>query len=251
VSELSRSIRTWPRLPRGRRDFVLQVALWLAFAFGYEAVRWLAAGDRDAALRNGRRVIRLERDTLSLFEVHLQRRLLDAPSWVLHPVDWTYWIAQYVVLIGVGVWLYFRAYRPYLFFRNTLILANVLGLVGYLTFPLAPPRMFPQDGFVDTLLRHENLNMSSGMIHTFANPFAAMPSLHAADALVVAMSLARASRSRSARVLFFLWPLWVAYALMASANHYWLDILVGFALALGAAAATTLYERRRRANVVA
>ena len=65
-------------------------------------------------------------------------------------------------------------------FRNSILLANVLGLFGYIFMPTAPPRLLGL-GFAD---QHRD-----GLVSFAANPYAAMPSLHAADALIVGVVL--------------------------------------------------------------
>ena len=76
-----------------------------------------------------------------------------------------------------------------------------------------------------------------------ANPYAAMPSLHAADALIVGVVLAAVVRSRWLKALFLLWPLWVCFSLLASANHYWLDLPAGAVLAAAGLALTARLSR--------
>ena len=74
-----------------------------------------------------------------------------------------------------------------------------------------------------------------------------MPSLHAADALIVGITLAYVCRSWAARVVWVLWPAWVWFSVMATANHFWLDIVAGIALAV---AALALVYRRRVVRVL-
>jgi membrane-associated phospholipid phosphatase len=57
-----------------------------------------------------------------------------------------------------------------------------------------------------------------------------MPSLHTADALIVGLAVAALARPVALRVVFCLWPVWVSYALIATGNHYWLDVAAGAAL---------------------
>ncbi|HYX76443.1 MAG TPA: phosphatase PAP2 family protein, partial [Gaiellaceae bacterium] len=129
------------------------------------------------------------------------------------------------------LWVYLRRNEAFLRFRNTILLANAIGLVGYVLLPTAPPRMFPDFGFHDTLSSFSELNHGSGIIEFAANPYAAMPSLHAADALIVGLVLASVCRSRVAKVLWLLWPLWVWFSVMATGNHFWLDVLGGIFVA--------------------
>jgi membrane-associated phospholipid phosphatase len=122
-----------------------------------------------------------------------------------------------------------------------IILANVLGLVGYAALPTAPPRMFPEFGFVDTLASLGTPNHGSLLVEMTANPYAAMPSLHAAVALLVGVVLACLVRPLWLKVLWLLWPAWVWFAVMATANHFWLDIAAGVLVA--SIAAAIVYRR--------
>src|SRR4030095_8091984 len=128
-----------------------------------------------------------------------------------------------------------RRYGHFIKFRNVLMLANVIGLFGYVLLPTAPPRMFPEVGFVDTLASMGAPNHGSTLVELASNPYAAMPSLHAADALIVGITLAISLRRIWLKVLWLLWPMWVWFSVMATANHFWLDIAAGIAVALVAA----------------
>ena len=137
-------------------------------------------------------------------------------------------------------------------FRNTILLANVLGLIGYVLEPTAPPRMFPSFGFMDALDSMSGLNHGSGLVSLAANPYAAMPSLHAADSLIVGMVLFSVCRHWWSRVLWALWPAWVWFCVMATANHFLLDVLAGIGVALLSIALMPLLEagaRRLRSGV--
>jgi membrane-associated phospholipid phosphatase len=96
--------------------------------------------------------------------------------------------------------------------------------------------MFPDFGFVDTLARFSNLNHGSAVVEFTSNPYAAMPSLHAADSLIVGITMALIVRSPIAKALWLAWPAWVWFTVMATGNHFWLDIAAGIAVA-GVAAA--------------
>src|SRR5436190_9656734 len=95
--------------------------------------------------------------------------------------------------------------------------------------------MFPQDGFVD-LLASFGINQGSGFVQLASNQYAAMPSLHAADAVIVGVTLAVVVRHWYLKILWILWPAWVWFSVMATGNHFWLDIVIGVAVA-GVAAA--------------
>ncbi|GIU94275.1 MAG: hypothetical protein KatS3mg012_0732 [Gaiellaceae bacterium] len=219
------------RLPRGWSHLLLQVAIWMGFYVVYQLAR--GAADRSVydAFQNGEWVLRTQQRLGALFEPAVQR-VVDASSLLVLATSYTYWLSQFAVVGLTLLWVYFRHHDRFAWFRNWLIVANLVGLVGYVVFPTAPPRMFPEWGFVDTLAQYSAINHSSGLIAFAANPYAAMPSLHAMDALIVGIVMAGLVRSRLARALWAAWPAWVAFTVIATGNHYWLDVVVGFVLAV-------------------
>jgi hypothetical protein len=232
------------RLPRGWGDLALQLAIWFGFLGAYQLVRGLADRDPTRAFHNGLKVIDWEQTHAHrLVEVTFQN--LAASSHALElAVSWTYWNSEFTVIGLALLWVYIRRHQHFARFRNTILLANVIGLVGYVAAPTAPPRMFPGFGFSDTLGSIGGVNHGSGLIQLAANPYAAMPSLHAADALIVGLTLAYVCRNRLVRVLWLIWPLWVWFSVMATANHFGLDVVAGVAVALLALA--TVHRRRLR-----
>jgi hypothetical protein len=236
------STRTSPGggfLPHGYRDLARQLAIWFGFLLLYQLARGFADRDTAAAFENGLKIIDLERRAGMLFELSAQS-FVTSSDFLLHLTSATYWLSQFAVLGLVLLWVYLRRNESFLRFRNTIMLANVLGLVGYMAMPTAPPRMFPDFGFVDTLA-HSFVNHSSSLVQLASNPFAAMPSLHVADALIVGVTLAVIARRRVFKVLWLCWPLWVAFTVLATANHFWLDIAA--ALLVAGLAAAVVYRR--------
>jgi membrane-associated phospholipid phosphatase len=105
--------------------------------------------------------------------------------------------------------------------------------------------MFPELGFVDTLAGF-GINHNSAIVRADANPYAAMPSLHAADALIIGVALAFLVRSSWLKALWLIWPAWVWFSVIATGNHCWLDFLAGILVALVAAAIVNRKYLRRR-----
>src|SRR6266496_3473304 len=218
-------------LPRGYADLARQLLIWFGFLLAYQVVRGVADRDPTRAFANGWRVIDLEQRLTGLGELTLQG--WTQSSRVLETlVSWTYWNSEFTVVGLALLWVYLRRNAGFIRFGNTILLANVLGLIGYVFLPTAPPRLFTSMGFTDTLNQFGGLNHGSGLVELASNPYAAMPSLHSADALIAGVSLALVCRRWWSRTLWLLWPAWVWFAVMATGNHFWLDCVAGLAVAL-------------------
>jgi PAP2 superfamily len=219
-------------LPRGWLDLLWQLSLWFGFLLAYQVARGIADRHPPRAFENALTVIDIEQKANALFELDLQR-VIHSSEFLMTLTSWTYWMSQFTV-VGISLlWVYLRHNDSFLRFRNTIMLANVIGLIGYVLLPTAPPRMFPGFGFVDTLAESGSVNHGSGLVELASNPYAAMPSLHAADALIVGLVLATVVQRGIFKVLWLLWPAWVWFTVMATANHFWLDVAAGVVLALG------------------
>jgi PAP2 superfamily protein len=219
-------------LPRGWTDFGRQLAIWFGFYLSYLGARSLADRNPATAFWNGWRVLSFEqRTTHNLVEVTAQQ-VANSSHALLTAAAWTYWNSEFTVVGLALLWVYLRHNARFTQFRNTILLANVIGLAGYVLLPTAPPRMFPDLGFADTLGDFGGLNHGSGLVQLAANPYAAMPSLHSADALIVGLVLSSICRNRIFKVAWLLWPLWVWFAVMGTGNHFWLDCLAGVLVAV-------------------
>jgi membrane-associated phospholipid phosphatase len=239
------------RLPRGWAHLGLQFAFWIGFYFVYQLARGIA--DRDGVARafaNGQSIIDVQRSLHSMVELTLQRAV-DSSGFLIQATSISYWLSQFVVVGITLLYVYFQAHERFFKFRNTLIFGNLIGLVGYILLPTAPPRMFPGAGFTDTLAAHSTVNHSSTFVAFASNPYAAMPSLHALDALIVSVVMAGIVRRRWAKVLWLAWAPWVWFSVMATGNHFWLDIAAGILVAAFAGAIVYRPWRRFRTPAVA
>jgi len=220
----------WSWLPRSWFDLARQAALWLSFVFAYQLVQAGAGHERGEALANGLRVADLEQDHVhGLLELSLQQfarsyRVLDGA------VAFIYWSSEFAVVAFALLWVYLRRHDSFASLRNTLIVTNLIALPFFYAFPTAPPRTFPSLGFVDTLKDSSSLGNGHGLLPLPSNGYAAMPSLHSADALIIGVALALLVRSR-ARALWLLWPAAVWFSVLATANHFWVDVAAGIVLA--------------------
>ena len=216
------------RLPRGWTHLGLQFAIWIGFYGAYQVARGAADRSVSQAFEHGREIIELQVRLGSLVEPSLQR-LVEQSSLLVEATAYTYWLSQFAVVGLALLWVYFARHEHFYDFRNTLIVANLLGLLGYVLLPTAPPRMFPEWGFTDTLAEYAPVDHES--VGALANPYAAMPSLHAMDALIVSVAMACLVRHPLARLAWLLWAPWVWFTVLSTGNHYWLDVAAGVLLA--------------------
>jgi hypothetical protein len=217
-------------LPRGWADFGGQLAIWFGFYLSYLGARSLADRNPAQAFWNGWRVLTFEqRTTHNLVEVTTQQ-FVNSSHALLTAAAWTYWNSEFTVVGLALLWVYLRHNDRFARFRNTVLLANVIGLVGYVLWPTAPPWMF-------TTVFEDRVSHPNGAFAALANPYAAMPSLHAADALIVAVFMVIICRRWWAKALWALWPAWVWFCVMATANHFLLDVVAGIGVALVSLAA--------------
>ena len=232
------------RLPRGWGDLVRQFVLFLVVYQGYQLVRGIADGRQAVAMANGAHVIHLERSLGAFFEPGFQQAFISH-QWLIEAANWMYFNSHFVVTISFLAWLYLFRNENFNFVRNMFMVAMVLALMGYTLFPTAPPRMFPGAGFTDTIHVFTNMNQDSSFASVLVNPYAAVPSMHIAFSLMIAIPAMNLVRSVWARALWSGYPLVVFFVIVVTANHFWFDAAAGAAVACLAAVTAHQLARLR------
>jgi hypothetical protein len=229
MSRVLSAIGNW--LPKGWADLGRQMGILILVDVIYELGRGLADGSKASAIHHGEQVISFERSTHTFFEPSLQKFFLPA-HWLIEVANYLYLNAQFSVAIIFLFWLYLFHNDAYYFVRNMFVVAMCLALIGYIGFPTAPPRMFPQDGLVDTVTKYAAVNSDSSLAKVFINPYAAVPSMHCAFALMIGGSGIAVSRHWWSKALWACWPILIAWVVIVTANHYWVDWILGWTVAL-------------------
>jgi PAP2 superfamily len=216
-----------PRGGRVRTRWWLEALTIVWLCWVYDAVNNLAPLRLGAALRHGEQLLSVERALHLDVERALDRWLAAHHTLGLALSDY-YDNAHFVVTLGLLGWLWWRgadAYRP---LRNVLVLVNVLAFAVFWLFPVAPPRMLP--GFVDVVAAtHAVGSWHTGALASAADELAAMPSLHIAWAAWCTLAAWRMWTRRWVRALALAYPFVTAFAVIATGNHYVLDLLGGLA----------------------
>jgi hypothetical protein len=222
------------RLPKGWGDLLRQLALFFLAYNAYQLVRGVVDGKEHLAMANADRVIDLERSLGTLFEPGLQQSLLN-DQWLIDIANWMYLNSHFVVTTSFLVWLYLFRNDHFYFVRNMFLVAMGLALIGYAVFPTAPPRFVHEAGFTDTIAQFTNVEQDSAAASLLVNPFAAVPSMHIAFALMISIPGVRLSKRLAARALWLLYPAMVFFVIVVTGNHYWFDAATGALVAAVAA----------------
>jgi membrane-associated phospholipid phosphatase len=195
----------------------------------------------EKAIANGQGLLGFERDLGIAWEHPIQNWTLQAPHIFLAVANRTYFISQFTVSTVFLLWVYARRNEHFERVRNALLAANYVSVVVMFAYPLAPPRALPNEGFVDTLNANA-VNLNSRVIELLNNPNSAMPSLHVSYAVVLGITGVLLTRSIPVRAFWAFYPALVTYSIIATANHFVLDV-VGGVLAL---LATPIVDRAAR-----
>ena len=236
---------------RHRPPLLPELLVVLFLVVVYDRVADLTTVDVGAAVRRGAAVLSGER----LLHLAVEPSLVAAVA--AHRVlsqllslyyDW----AHVGVALVVGVWLYLRRPAVYRRARTALLAANVVALGVFAAWPVAPPRLVPGAGVVDVVGRSGTWGSWStiGAVARHSAQYGAMPSLHLAWAVWVALAVHAAGAVRVARRLSLLHVALTATVVLTTGNHYVLDVVAGTALALVAWRVTRPSEVRVKGGVL-
>lgn len=220
-----------------RRRAALELALLGAVYTIYSLIRLVAGGEAVAAGDNARAILRLE----ELLRLDVERgwnaALGEVPGLDVLSAYW-YATLHFTVTPALMVFVYVRRPAAYRRVRTALLVATLAALACYVTLPTAPPRLMP--GYTDVLLSTAHAGWWSGDAAAVSgaggavNNFAAMPSMHVGWALWCGLVLWTLSGRRWMRVAAVIYPLGTTFVVIATANHWVLDVLAGAVVVGGA-----------------
>lgn len=213
------------RVPAVLFEVTLATAAYLA----YFLVRGLTETGFDRARRNAERVIDFER-WAGLYHEHSIQDALGDSDLLVDVANWVYVWGHWPVIIVVGAVLLHTRADDYRVLRNAFLISGGIGLVVFATFPVAPPRLLDL-GLVDTVTER---SVAYRVLQppAFVNQYAAMPSLHFGWDLLIGIVLVRFGGRWYLRAIGVVLPAVMAWAIVATANHFVIDAFAGGALAL-------------------
>ncbi len=212
-----------------RSGFVRELTLVTFAILAYFVIRNRTAGTPEAAFANAARIEDIENWLGVAWEGSFQAVIVGNDSLVAL-ANWVYIWGHWPVLLTTAVALYLLRRDRYYLLRNALIVSGGIGFLFFALFPVAPPRL-ADIGLVDTVTEQSNA------YRTFqppglTNQYAAFPSLHLGWNLVVGIVLLTATTSLAVRAFAVLSPLAMAFAVVATANHFVIDVAAGVAVVL-------------------
>lgn len=218
-------------LPNGWGDLARQILLFCGAYYLYRLVRGVADGRSAAAFDNARDLMGLEQ-SLGLFFEPAVHAWAEARGPLIDSASWMYVNSHFTVTVATLAFIYLRRNESFYFVRNMFMIAMAIALVGYVVYPTAPPRFMPEWGFSDSVADFTGVAADSASANLLFNPFAAVPSMHVAFALMLGMSMRRIVRPAWARAAWCAYPAVVTFVVVATANHWWMDAFLGALTAL-------------------
>jgi membrane-associated phospholipid phosphatase len=231
-------------LPKGWTDLLRQIVLFCGAYYLYRIVRGLVDGRAASAFDNANELISIER-AMGLFIEPTVHAWAEGKAWIIDFASWMYVNSHFSITVVTLAFIYLYRNDQFYFVRNMFMLAMGIALLAYVAYPTAPPRFMPEFGFSDSVAEFTGVTADSGSANALFNPFAAVPSMHVAFALMLGLPMAKMSRRKWVRALWLVYPLIVSFVVVATANHWWLDAFLG-ALTAGVSAYGALWFGRAR-----
>jgi hypothetical protein len=212
------------RHPGGR-----ELAVFLVGYLTYFGVRAVTEGRVERALENAGALVRWERSLGIAWEGAIQG-LVAGSQFLRDVVNAIYIYGHWPVMIIAGVLLFRYRREHYYTLRNVCLLTGAFGLLVVAAFPVAPPRLTDLP-LLDTVTQGAS-GYRQILPPSLVNQYAAMPSFHAGWNLAVGIVVFRACRHLALRLFAVLMPAAMAFAVVATANHFVVDVVVGATLVL-------------------
>jgi hypothetical protein len=221
-----------------RPNLLLELLLIRVTYAAYQRTRLEAAGSRAVAEEHAGQILSVEK-ALFLDIEHWVNHAVVQVGWLRDFFDFYYTSFHFVVPLTVLGILYWRRPADYRWARTAIGFTTVLALVGFFFYPLAPPRLMPGLGIIDTIHGVQDFSQPDyGTLTEVTNQYAAMPSLHFGWSLWCGLTIAIVAPRWWMKALGLLHPTFTVAAIVATGNHWVLDA-VGGAAVVGAGFALT------------
>jgi hypothetical protein len=199
--------------------------------------------DLSVALDNARRIAELETFLRFSWEHSLQLLFLEMPN-LVEAMNFYYFIGHFAITGIFFLWLFFRSKEGFYWVRDGFMVASLIALFLYWSFPTAPPRLADM-GLEDTLLVFSGIDIGSLTSDAYSNPVAAVPSLHAGWAVAVAYGLILYARRLWVQLLGIAHAAAIWMTIVVTGNHFIFDAIAGAAVMILGFKLMSLWHRLR------
>ncbi len=241
-SARAHALRFWRFSRRtGIQEAVVVVIAFLVYFF----IRGAVVDRAGEALANGLDLIALERAMGMYWEIEWQSWIIDE-YWAVRAMNWIYFWGHMplVIVLAIFLWVWHRS--TYGLMRTAFLASGAIGVVIYALYPVAPPRLVPFAGYMDTMAVLDRVGYQAQEAQAFVNPYAAVPSLHFGWSMLLGGAFAWVGRRRAWVVVAgVMWPVLMLFSIVMTANHFIIDAVFGAIVSL---AGLAIAEGMRRAQ---
>lgn len=222
----------------------MEIGILMGGYFAYMYSRALVFSDfQRTALDNARRVIEFEKNLGFFWEPGWQSWAIASAKSLVIFLNWAYIVTFWPIILTSAVILYLTNRKRYLYYRNVVLFSFAIALLGFMLFPLAPPRMIAEH-FVDTIKAFGPSGYASREFANYYNAYAAMPSLHFSWTVLFGVMFLR-THNRWVKLIGIIYPTMTLFAITITGNHYIMDAVGGGLLILASFLTMELGVRRR------
>ena len=204
-----------------------ELVLVAGAALSYGLVRVLTEGGIATAVANGRSVLRVEKALGIAWEAELQAAV-EGRALLVDLANWIYIWGHWPVIAACAAALFWRRRDRYRLLRNAVLISGAIGFLFFGLLPTAPPRL-ADVGLMDTIVERSS-SYRALQPPSLTNQYAAMPSLHFGWNLLVGIVLFASTRSLAVRGFAVAMPIAMGFSVIATGNHWVLDVVVGGAV---------------------
>jgi PAP2 superfamily len=205
---------------------IVEVVVVVVSFLIYFAIRGMVVGRAGEAMVRGINVISLEQNLGIYRELTLQSWIIDH-YWLIKVMNGIYFWGHMPLIVLFAVWLYVWHRSTYILVRNAFLASGAIGVVIYWAFPVAPPRLIPFAGFVDTMAVFDRVGYNAQETKGFVNEYAAIPSLHFGWSMLLGLAIFSVTKNPALKVFGLAWPVAMFFAVVMTGNHFIVDTIIG------------------------
>ena len=230
-SSQAKAKTTLHRLKGNPRRLLVEILILGSLYAIYTFARNSNEASASKAFENAKLIIRWE-EFLSIYNEQAFHDFFLNHEWIIIASNYFYGSLHFIATIFALVWVFIKDPKRYSLARNTIVISTLIALVGFIFFPLMPPRLLPESyGFIDTLAKYPTFwSFNSEEFAKISNQYAAMPSVHIMWSSWVVFALYPYLKNWILKFAVIMYPVTTFFVIIVTSNHYYLDAVAGIAI---------------------